>query len=46
MDECLIFQKLTTQEQIIISALDHLEKTKKDNDEDEDEDNEDEDKLY
>ena len=44
MDECLIFQKLTTQEQIIISALDHLEKTKKDNDEDEDD--EDEDKLY
>lgn len=25
MDECLIFQKLTTQEQIIINALDHLE---------------------
>ena len=25
MDECLIFQKLTSQEQIIISALDHLE---------------------
>ena len=45
MDECLIFQKLTTQEQIIISALDHLEKTKKDEDEDEDEEDED-DKLY
>ena len=28
MDECLIFQKLSTQEQIIINALDHLEKTK------------------
>jgi len=27
MDECLVFQKLTTQEQIIINALDHLEKT-------------------
>lgn len=26
MDKCLIFQKLTNQEQIIISALDHLEK--------------------
>ena len=25
MDECLIFQKLTKQEMIIISALDHLE---------------------
>jgi hypothetical protein len=25
MDECLIFQKLTTQERVIISALDHLE---------------------
>ena len=28
LDECLIFQKLTTQEQIIINALDHLEKNK------------------
>jgi hypothetical protein len=47
MDECLIFQKLTTQEQIIISALDHLEKTKKDEDEDEDEEeDEEDDKLY
>ena len=26
MDECLIFQKLTNQEQIIINVLDHLEK--------------------
>ena len=25
MDECLIFQKLTKQEMVIISALDHLE---------------------
>lgn len=25
MDECLIFQKLTSQEQVIISALDHLD---------------------
>jgi hypothetical protein len=28
MDECLIFQKLTTQENIIIHALDHLDNTK------------------
>ncbi len=27
MDECLIFQKLSTQELIILSALDHLEDT-------------------
>ena len=27
MDETLIFQKLTTQEKIIIQALDHLENT-------------------
>lgn len=26
MDECLIFQKLTSQEQVILLALDHLEK--------------------
>jgi hypothetical protein len=26
MDECLIFQKLSHQEQIILSALDHLDK--------------------
>jgi hypothetical protein len=26
MDKCLIFQKLTNQERVIISALDHLEK--------------------
>lgn len=26
MDECLIFQKLSQQEQIILSALDHLDK--------------------
>jgi hypothetical protein len=56
MDECLIFQKLSAQELIILSALDHLEDTNytkkivKDNDEDdkdkdEDED-EDEDKQY
>ena len=29
MDECLIFQKLTSQEQIIVCALDHLDKTDK-----------------
>ncbi len=28
MDECLIFQKLTSQENIIIHALDHLDNTK------------------
>jgi hypothetical protein len=28
MNECLIFQKLTSQELVIISALDHLENTK------------------
>ena len=28
MEECLIFQKLTSQEMIIISALDHLENDK------------------
>jgi hypothetical protein len=29
MDECLIFQKLSQQEQILLSALDHLEKEEK-----------------
>ena len=33
MDECLIFHKLTSQEKIIISALDHLQKTDEDEDE-------------
>ena len=28
MDECLIFQKLTTQEKVILSALDHLDNSK------------------
>ena len=28
MDECLIFQKLSSQEMIILSALDHLDETK------------------
>ena len=41
MDECLIFQKLTTQEQIIINALDHLE-NKKEEEEEEDDEEEDE----
>ena len=40
LDECLIFQKLTSQEQVIINALDHLEKTKDKNDEDDEEDEE------
>lgn len=37
MDECLIFQKLTSQELVILSALDHLDK------EDAEEDDEEED---
>ena len=37
MDECLIFQKLTSQELVILSALDHLDK-EDDEEEDEDED--------
>jgi len=37
MDECLVFQKLTSQELVILSALDHLEK-EGDEDEDEEED--------
>ena len=32
MDECLIFQKLTAQELVILSALDHLEKEEDDDD--------------
>jgi hypothetical protein len=31
MDDVLIFQKLTTQEQIILSALDHLDEDNKNN---------------
>jgi hypothetical protein len=45
MDECLIFQKLSSQEMIILSALDHLDKTKEvssESDEGEDEPDEDE----
>jgi hypothetical protein len=38
MDECLIFQKLNAQEQIIISALDHLEETDDPTEPDEEED--------
>ena len=33
MDECLIFQKLTQQEQVILKALDHLENWDSDYDE-------------
>jgi hypothetical protein len=33
MDECLIFQKLTSQEQIIIHALDHLDESDRSDDE-------------
>ncbi len=43
MDECLIFQKLTSQELIIISALDHLENTK--HNPDSEDDNSDDDDL-
>jgi hypothetical protein len=42
MDECLIFQKLSTQEQIIINALDHLEKTKDDEEDEVEEEDEEE----
>jgi len=35
MDECLIFQKITSQEQLIIYALDHLEEDGEDFEEDE-----------
>jgi hypothetical protein len=40
MDECLIFQKLTTQEQVIINALDHLENSKEESDDSETDDTE------
>lgn len=36
MDECLIFQKLNTQEKVIIHALDHLENTNYDEEVEED----------
>lgn len=39
MDECFIFQKLTTQEQIIINALDHLAESDSDSDSDSETDN-------
>ena len=32
MDECLIFQKITSQEQLIIYALDHLEENEREYD--------------
>ena len=38
MDECLIFQKLTSQEKVIIAALDHLQKSINDNNSDDDSD--------
>jgi hypothetical protein len=43
MDECLIFQKLTSQERVIIHALDHLDKTKDENDDNDEIEDEDED---
>ena len=42
MDECLIFQKLTAQERVIINALDHLEKIQKEQEEEEQEQEEEE----
>jgi len=42
MDECLIFQKLTSQERVILHALDHLENTKVDKEVEDEEDEEDE----
>jgi len=45
MDECLVFQKLTSQELVILSALDHLEKNK-DLDEEDVDDEEDDDDDY
>ena len=38
MDECLIFQKLTSQEKVIIAALDHLQKSINDNNSDDNSD--------
>jgi hypothetical protein len=46
MDECLIFQKLTSQEQIIINALDHLENIKDEEEEDLEEEEEEEEDNY
>lgn len=40
MDECLIFQKLSSQERIIINALDHLHDDKKSKEEEEEEEEE------
>ena len=37
MDECFIFQKLTTQEQIIINALDHLAESESESESESDE---------
>ncbi len=34
MDECLIFQKLSDQERILLSALDHLDKNNDESDSD------------
>jgi hypothetical protein len=42
MDECLIFQKLSTQELVILSALDHLDKNKDEDDQEEEEEADDE----
>ena len=43
MDECLIFQKLTNQELILLSALDYLKQDDEDDEDDEDDDEDDED---
>lgn len=46
MDTCLIFQKLTSQEHIIINALDHLENKKEDEDDEEEEYDDEEEEEY
>lgn len=38
MDECLIFQKLTDQERILLTALDHLDKNRDESESDSDQD--------
>ena len=37
MDECLIFQKITSQEKVIISVLNHLDKNQQEEEEEEEE---------
>ena len=42
MDECLIFQKITSQEKVIISVLNHLDKKEEEEEDEEDEEDEEE----